>query len=72
MKSIHRLCFCILSISLGWFATAAGAASAPTGDGLLSQAYQGSQFFGEKDTGFIQFELPVRPPTPKRELPRSK
>lgn len=65
MKLIHRLFFSTLVASLAWFATATLAASAPTGDGLLIQAYQGSKFAGQKDVGFIQFGLPVAAPDPK-------
>ncbi len=65
MKVIRNLLFGILSASLAWLTTTVWAASAPTGDGLLIQAYQGSKFFGQKDSGFIQFELPVALPDPK-------
>lgn len=65
MNSIHRLFFSTLVASLAWFTTTAWAASAPTGDGLLIQAYQGSQFAGQKDVGFIQFGLPAAAPDPK-------
>jgi hypothetical protein len=53
----------LIAVLACWSALAWGA-KAPTGDGLLVRAFEGSKFEGMKELGFIQLELLTGAPEP--------
>lgn len=72
MKRFQHLMFkAMFAVLAGWAAVAWGA-SAPSGDGLLLKAYQGSKFSDQKEAGFIQLELPIDAPDPKTGAGRTE
>lgn len=61
MQFQYRFILNALVAALAFCSTNVVYAAAPSGDGQLVRAYQGSQFERQKDLGFVQLELLVGP-----------